>query len=805
MRDTVVNLRDGQIRHLSLPRGKISADFFCTAEHPTKGWYCLLADTSGHGLPAAIFGLNTPMLFRQAVQRGLSLPEIFAQIHGHLARQPLGGYFICGLLARVRGREIEVVNAGMPDALLLAPDGRLLEAFASRHLPFGIDAETDVAEQRFRLARGDAATLILYSDGLSELGVMSGEPLGTAGVLAAAASAGATGTFDDLLDRIIRQRQPPHDDISIALIGLPFEGGIEVDEPDPVPADAVAKPADDVGTAARHIVENFGSGLVLTDAEQRILYVNPAFSRITGYSLAEAAGQTPRLLSSGRQDAAFYRDMWHELRERGAWSGEIWNRRKDGSLYAELLKIKALKDKAGQTTHYLAAFFDITQWQKRDGAIQQESLHDKLTGLIERPLLLQRGAGAMRRAERAQRPLGVLFIDLDRFKSINNSLGHDIGDAVLIEVVRRLAGTLREDDILARFGGDEFVCLLPHMSSRQDAALVSGKLLGALAEPVVIAGHRFKIGASIGISTYPADGKNLDDLIVLADRAMLRSKQAGGNIHHFFDAETAAAAERQLEMEARLDAALRNGELELHYQPKFDLHSRNIVGAEALVRWRDPQRGLIPPGDFIPVAEKSDLIAGIGNWVLAEACAALSRLEKILPESFHIAVNVSPMQLVRCDLAAEVANALTASGVAPARLQLEVTESLFIQDARHAATELRRVADLGVLLALDDFGTGYSNLGSLGKLPLDSFKLDQSFVRDVHSSSENSAIASAAKHLATGLGKDIVAEGVESCLECMHLKKLGYSLGQGYAYGKPMPEAQFVYFIGRWTPCQCPQ
>ncbi|MBU1972197.1 MAG: EAL domain-containing protein [Gammaproteobacteria bacterium] len=803
MRDAVLNLHDGRIRYLSLPAGKISADFFCTAEHPQNGWFGLLADATGHGLPAAIFGLHTPTLFRQAVQRGMSLAEIFDEIHGFLARQRFGGYFVCGLLIRSHGREIEVLNAGMPDGLLLAPDGRLLEAFPSRHLPLGIESDAKVAEQRFRLARGDDAVLLLYSDGLSELGSASGQPLETAGVLAAAASVGATGTFDDLAERIARQTTPPHDDISIAMIQLPLETRHAEIEKDSALAPKSIAPVN-VEHATRTIVEQFDDGMVLTDAMQRIIYVNPAFTRITGYTLEEAVGRTPRLLSSGRHGATFYRDMHNALADCGIWNGEIWNRRKDGTIYMEALHIKALQDEAGRTKHYLARFSDLTEERLRASAIRQDLSRDPLTGLADRATLHERGRQAMQRTDRSERVLGVLFIDLDRFKSINDSLGHDIGDAVLVEVARRFAGTLRENDLLARFAGDEFVCLLPDIASRQDTALVCGKLLGVLAEPVTVAGHHFKIGASIGISTFPANGTDFEDLVVFADRAMRRAKQAGGNIYRFFDTGMAQAAEHQLELEARIDAALRNNQLELHFQPKLDLNSRQILGAEALVRWRDPQQGLIPPGSFIPIAEKSDLIAAIGNWVLTEACAALARFDGTLPDYFHVAINVSPMQLVRCDLAAEVADALATSGITPGRLQLEVTESLFIQDAEQAASVLRRIAGLGVTLALDDFGTGYSNLGSLGKLPLDSFKLDQSFVRNVHASSDNNAIARAANHLATGLGKEIIAEGIESCRECTHLKKLGYRIGQGFAFGKPMPEAEFLDFFRNWSPGQCP-
>ena len=799
IRDAPDNLHSGQVRHWSLPASQISADFFCAAEHPKNGWFGLLADTAGHGLPSAIFSLQTPMLFRDAVRSGLSLPEIFERIHGSLMRQRLPSYFVCGLLVRICQRDIEIVNAGMPDALLLAPDGRLLDTFPSQHLPFGVEPVGAVTAQRHHLARGEEASLLLYSDGLVDLGGPVGDAFGDSGVLAAATAAAADTVVDRLIEGIAAHGYAAHDDISIVVIQAPLSGEIPAEPP--AARDVLHIAGID---AALRIVENYHRGLMLTDAEQRILYVNPTFSAITGYSPAEAFGQTPRLLDSGRQGATVYQQMWQALKNDDTWSGELWNRRKDGTLYLEWADIRALRDDAGIVTHYLAAFTDITQKEQQDDQVQQKALYDTLTGLANKVLLADRGEQALRGADRAARFVAVLFIDLDRFNTINDSLGHDIGDQVLAAVALRLVGALREDDTLSRFGGDEFVCLLADIAQRQDASLVAGKLLAVLDQPIEVAGHKFKIGASIGISAYPSDGQQLDDLIILAGRAMERAKEAGGNIFQFYNTEMTVAAEKQFEMETRLDAAIRNGELELHYQPQMDLHSREIVGAEALVRWRDPQRGLVPPGAFIPVAEKSDLIARIGSWVLTQACTALSRWDGLLPAKFHVAVNVSPMQLTRCDLVAEVKAALAASGIDPARLQLEVTESLFIKDTEGAARTLHGIVALGVSLALDDFGTGYSNLVSLSHLPLHTFKLDQGFVRGIEGNSANSAIAKAVWHLAVGLDKEVVAEGIETCDECRHLKTHGYRTGQGYKFGKPMAEDDFLAHLAGWQPEHCP-
>lgn len=814
VRDATSHLGRERGRHWSRPASKISADFYCTAEHPRLGWFCLMADAAGHGLASAVFALHTPMLFRESVLLGMSLPAIHERIHRFLLRQGIAGYYVCGILVRIHEREIEIINAGMPDALLLAADGRLAEAFPSHYLPFGInrgDTEQNLLPQRYRLARNEVASLLLYSDGLTELGILNGAAFGRDGVLSTAAS-GADQVFERLIARIEQNAAALHDDTSIALIPVPLPGlariaggvdGLDGEELDFGARETSPQAATLLHVAAAlRIVENFDRGLLLTDGEQRILYANPAFSRITGYTLDEALGQTPRLLNSGCHGGEFYRQMWQTLAATGGWCGEIWNRRKDGTLYLEWLEIRTLHDDAAQVTHYLSTFTIITQQKEQDERLHFLALHDPLTGLANRILLSDRGEQAIRRVDRSERSLALLFIDLDRFKSINDSLGHDIGDEVLVQVSQRLSAVLREDDTLSRFGGDEFVCLLPDIAARHDATLVANKLLAALNPPIVVAGHYFKVGASIGISAYPSDGRSFDDLLVAADRAMMRAKQAGGTIYTFFSAEMAVAVERQLEMEARLDAAIKGGQLELFYQPKIDLLSRRIVGAEALVRWRDPQHGLIAPGLFIPVAEKSDLIVKIGAWVLKEACRVLAEHNGSLPADFHIAVNVSPMQFERCDLAGEVARALGESGVLPRRLQLEVTESLIIRDAAGAAEMLKHVVDLGVAIALDDFGTGYSNLASLSRLPLDTFKLDQGFVRAVDSDSVNAAIAQSVWHLADGLGKQVVAEGIETCGECLKVTAMGYRIGQGYRFGRPMPEADFFEHLLRWQP-QC--
>ena len=790
-----------KVSHWSLPASKVSADFFCTAEHPRHGWFGFLADATGHGLAPAIFALHIPVLFREAVMLGMSLAAIYERVNRFLLRQRIEQYFVCGLLVRIHAREIEVVNAGMPEALLLAPGARVLHRFPSRDLPFGI-SQTSLAEsETYRLGRSEQAALLIYSDGLAECGQetsLSGR------IRERLLAAGSDSGFAELQALVQQHADAAHDDVSVVRIPLPMSLPGEETGADEDMTRCVQQTSSLV--SALRIVEHIERGLVLTDAEQRILYVNPAFCRITGYSPPEVLGRTPQLLASGRHNEAFYRGMWSSLEARDAWSGLLWNRRKDGSLYLEWLDLRALRDEQGEVVNYLGVFAVQSEQVTQQEQLQRLALHDALTGLPNRLFLNELGERALRRSERTGHPLALLYIDLDRFYLTNDSLGHDVGDQILVEVAQRLLRTMRKDDVLAHLGGDRFVAIVTDMAARDDAALVARKLLAALEAPIVVAGHRLKLTASVGIGTYPLPACLFDDLLIYAERAMHVAKQAGGNLFRFYSPEMAAAAVEELEMEARLDAAIRLGQLRLFFQPKLDLATRRIIGAEALVRWLDPEHGLIPPGVFIPLAEKSDLIARIGHWVLDQACSALVRWREALPGDFHLAVNVSPLQFARSSLVDEVSAALTTHGTPPGRLQIEVTESLFIRDEVDVARALDAIASLGVSVALDDFGTGYSSIGSLSRLPFDTFKLDQRFVRDVNASPTNGVIAKAVIHLAEGLGKQVVAEGIETCDECLKVRVLGYQVGQGYKFGKPLCEQDFMSHLQGWTPetCHCP-
>jgi diguanylate cyclase (GGDEF)-like protein/PAS domain S-box-containing protein len=780
-----------QVRHLSIPFGSISGDFFCTAEHASEGWFAFLADTTGHGLPAAIFSLRAPDIFRNAVARGQPLEEIYHELNCFLAEQGVTQYFVCGFLLRVRGRELEVLNAGMPPGLLVAADGSQVRRFDSLNLPVGITPDAAAQTESYRLMRGQQATLLLYSDGLAELG-QGGDlalPETVMGGLAAEDPAGLL----KQVERIVAERGAEvHDDISLLQINLPMaDPGVSERKPARQRGGEAALPGCDP-LLAGHILAGVNFGVTVTDARHRIVYVNDAFSRITGYASGEALGQTPAFLRSGRHSHQFYQALWDDLGKHGAWSGEIWNRRKDGSLYLEWLEILRLGGGREGSPRYVGLMRDITERQLENKRVRHSALHDSLTGLANRTLLHDRCEQEIRRASRQNGRFALMFIDLDRFKPVNDALGHEVGDHVLKVVTQRLSGVLRGNDTLARYGGDEFVALLPDIEDRGAAAAVAGKVLRALREPVKVAGHGLYVGASIGIASYPDEGRDLDALLARADAAMYRAKEAGGNLYSFYAAEMDQAIGHELHLETRLHSAIAKGELEVHYQPKVNLVGGRVVGFEALVRWRDPQRGLIPPGEFIPLAERSFLISEIGSFVLGEACQALARIRANCDSDLHVAVNVSPRQFARQDLVAEVDAALAAAGLPHSALQLELTEAVFIKNVEQVSETLRRLAGKGVSLALDDFGSGYASLAYLRDLPFDVLKIDREFVRDVHNNRYNGAIARAAMNLAHGMDMNVVAEGIEDGEQHRYLAGIGCHFGQGYEFGRPMPEAELL-------------
>jgi diguanylate cyclase (GGDEF)-like protein/PAS domain S-box-containing protein len=536
---------------------------------------------------------------------------------------------------------------------------------------------------------------------------------------------------------------------------------------------------------ASKVFEASTEAILITDADSRIVAVNQAFTAITGYSEAEALGQSPALLSSGKHDGDFFHSLWNHLAARGQWAGEIWNRRKSGEIYPEWLSINALRDSHGTLTNYIALFSDISERKEAEARVQHLAEYDYLTDLPNRLLLMDRLQQSLRVAERSRHKVAVLFMDLDRFKNINDTLGHATGDTLLQEVARRTRAVVRDMDTVGRTGGDEFVMILPELADNAQAALIAERVILALREPFILDGHQLVITASIGISISPDDGRDAQLLLKNADMAMYEAKAQGRNNYRFFTERMTAEVRQRLLLENRLRGALARQELYMVLQPKFWVADRRLSGFEALLRWTDADGVATSPAEFIPVAEESGLIIEIGAWVLRQAC----QLAAAWPQqgtSLTMAVNVSPRQLVQPGFAALVASILQETGLAPAQLEIEVTESALLERTGNVKAALDGLKALGVRLAVDDFGTGYSSLAYLKDFAPDTVKIDRCFVTDLQHRQDNAAIVLAIITLAKSLKMEALAEGVETEEELAALSRLGCEAVQGYLTGRPL-------------------
>jgi diguanylate cyclase (GGDEF)-like protein/PAS domain S-box-containing protein len=547
---------------------------------------------------------------------------------------------------------------------------------------------------------------------------------------------------------------------------------------------------------ATKIFENIGEATVVTDAENKIVSVNPAFTEITGYAAKEAIGKNPRIMGSGRHDKEFFRSMWAAILDTGHWQGEIWDRRKNGDIYPKWLSISVVRDKpGGQIRNYIAIFSDITERKEAEKRIQFMAHYDALTGLPNRVMLHDRLSHDISHAARNHKHVALLFLDLDRFKIINDSLGHNIGDLLLQSVGERLKECLRSGDTVARLGGDEFVVILPGLQDTDYAATVARKILECLATPHAVGGHELNTTASIGISVYPHDGSDRETLIKNADVAMYKSKEAGRNNYLFFTEEMNARAEERLSMENSLRHALEREEFVLYFQPQMNSATGRIIGAEALIRWRHPSLGLVMPGTFIPIAEESGLIVAIGEWVLREACRQNRAWQMAGLPAVSVAVNLSAMQFRQKNLVEIVADTLRQTGLAPRYLELEITESSIIQNVETAINTMHELKAMGVLISIDDFGTGYSNLGYLKRFPIDKLKVDQSFVRDLTTSPDDATIVRLVINMAKSLQLKVIAEGVETREQLDFLSEHQCEEVQGYYFSRPVPEEEFKIML----------
>lgn len=549
---------------------------------------------------------------------------------------------------------------------------------------------------------------------------------------------------------------------------------------------------------AAAVFESTRDGILITTPEPRILAVNRAWCEITGYSEAEAIGQNPRFLQSGRHDRAFYQAMWASLTTTGHWQGEIWNRRKNGEIFPEWLSISTVLDEKGKPSNYVAVLTDLSQLKAIEHKLEYLAHHDPLTGLPNRLTLQVRLAAALERAHRHHHyRLALLFLDLDRFKNVNDSLGHPTGDMLLVEVATRLRQRLRIEDLLARIGGDEFIVLLEQIASPEQAAHVARSLIEQLQRPLSLPdGQQVYIGLSIGISLYPDDALDATELVQHADAALYQAKQEGRNTYRFHTEALTRSARERLALETRLRHALDKGEFLLHYQPLVDGGGRPF-GVEALLRWQPPGEAIVPPGKFIPLAEETGLILPIGRWVLETACqqAAVWREQGVPLET--MAVNLSARQFEEAHLVELVEEALARSNLPPTCLKLELTESLLMRDAERSQAILSRLRALGVRIAIDDFGTGYSSLAYLRRFPLDTLKIDQSFVRNLERDDGDRQIAATIAMMAHNLGLTVLAEGVETGEQFELLRALGCNAYQGFHFAPPLSPAECRSWFAR--------
>ena len=545
---------------------------------------------------------------------------------------------------------------------------------------------------------------------------------------------------------------------------------------------------------AAAVFEQSSEGFVVTDADLRIVKINPAFTTITGYDAADAVGQTPRMLASGHHGREFYQRMWHELDTSGQWQGEIWNRRKDGQVYPEWLSITRVRDAGGQTRHYIAIFSDTSQRKAHEAQIRTLAHYDALTGLANRTLLRERVDHDLNQARRHGQPLALLFLDLDHFKNINDSLGHHLGDLLLVEVGQRLSGLVRAQDTVARLGGDEFVAVLPDTHA-QGAAHIARKLLERIAEPYLLEQHELTITPSIGIAMFPDDGQDYQTLYRCADTAMYRAKQDGRNGYSFFTAEMQANSIRTLQLDNALRRALERDQLQLHYQPQLALDTGRVIGVEALLRWNHPEWGPVSPAEFIPVAESSGQILQIGEWVLRTATRQLRAWQDAGLQPMVMAVNLSAVQFRLPRLPELVMDILGETGLAPDQLELELTESVAMHDPQGAVAIMNRLHERGILMSVDDFGTGYSSLSYLKRFRVYKLKIDQTFVRDMCSDPEDALIVGAIINLAQSLGLRTIAEGVENPDQLALLRARGCTEVQGYHIARPMTAQAFETWL----------
>lgn len=548
------------------------------------------------------------------------------------------------------------------------------------------------------------------------------------------------------------------------------------------------------------VFENIAEGIMITDSNRRILSINVAFEFVTGFKLEEVQGKKPSILQSGVHDRAFYIDMWKQIGKTGMWQGEIWNRRKTGELYPEWLTILAIKDEAGKITNYCGIFTDLSERKIVEDELEKRALHDSLTEVCNRFAYIERMNALLEMTENKVMPIqhAILFMDLDRFKQVNDLLGHAIGDQLLVEVSKRVKTLVRNKDILARFGGDEFVITLANIQHPREAAKFAEHVLRVFEAPIKVHDQDVYISTSMGISIYPADGTTTEQLLNRADRAMSFSKENGRNCYSFYFDELETDSNRVLTLDSELRKAIENKEFTLAYQPKISTENSDLVGIEALVRWNSEKLGFVSPAEFIEHAEESGLIIPLSEMIFELACEGYHQLVSAGYPKVPIAVNVSSIHFQQQSFLESVQRILERNNASAQNFEIEVTERTVMNSAQETVSKLVKLKQLGFKLSIDDFGTGYSSLSYLVRFPLDVLKIDRSFIQHICSLDDKQAIVDAIIQMAHRLQMKVVAEGVETGQQVDLLKSMGCDYIQGYYYSKPLPMEELIDFIQFW-------
>ncbi len=544
------------------------------------------------------------------------------------------------------------------------------------------------------------------------------------------------------------------------------------------------------------VFENVREGILVTDENSFILSVNRAFTGITGYLPTELAGQTPRILKSGRHDPEFYREMWKEIKEAGSWRGEIWNRRRNGEIYPELLNINAVRGEDGQITNYVAVLLDISEIKDTQSKLEAMATTDVLTGLPNRALLADRLEQALAHARRLDQLLAIAFVDLDGFKAVNDHFGHHFGDRMLVEVAERFKDEARAGDTVARLGGDEFVLLLTDVAEMDEITTALRRILEEVSQPYLLDGQTAKIGASIGVTVFPYDSADPETLIRHADQAMYQAKSDGRGRIHLFDAERDREIQTRHQQVERIRAGLRGGEMLLYYQPKVNMREHRVVGAEALLRWQHPERGLQSPPQFLELLFEHEVIVEIGEWVMDEALRQMAAWQHAAGLVVPVSINLSARHLIRPGFVDNLKGRFGLHPqICPEWLEIEILESDAMQDISHVQRIIEECQGMGIAFALDDFGTGYSSLAYLKNIPANTLKIDRSFVHGMLDDPDDLAIVDGVVQLANVFQRQVVAEGVETLQHEAALLHLGCDLAQGYGIARPMPAAEMPQWV----------